>query len=111
MEISRVAIKAPRAPAVTAIQSLTEAFASRPWERASGAFATILGRSAMGVLPLAALVAVATSARVHLDADGKARNEDLARLLVRIDADPHRHALHDLREIAGGILRRQQCEL
>src|ERR1700689_4452754 len=103
MEMSSVAIKAPSAPAVTAIQSLTEAFTSLPWERATGAFSTILGRSAMGVLPLEALVAFATAARVHLYADGKARNEDLARLLACVDADPYRHALHDLREIAGGI--------
>jgi hypothetical protein len=35
----------------------------------------------------------------------------LVSMVILVEIDPHRHALHHLDEIAGGVLRRQDREL
>ena len=39
-----------------------------------------------------------------------ARPQQVLRILTLLEHDLHRHALHDLDEVAGGVLRRQQAE-
>jgi hypothetical protein len=48
---------------------------------------------------------------VNANLDRHARQQTLKWRLVGIKLDPHRNALDDLREIAGGVIRRQQREL
>src|SRR5471032_1442920 len=90
MEMSRVASSAPREPAATAIQSVNEALASRG---ASPADATA--------------TASAMAAGVHVDGYREAWHQHAFFRIRHINADAHRHPLHDLGEVAGGVLRRQ----
>ena len=48
---------------------------------------------------------------VDRDIDAHAGLQLLDELVVGIEIDPHRHALHHLDEVAGGVLRRQDREL
>ena len=98
IEMSRVAISAPSAPAATAIQSVTLA---RP---SCGGIGIVADGSAMMRL-------VAGRARIDVDRHRQPRQQHALRAGVRGEADAHRHALDDLREVAGRVFGRQQCEL
>src|SRR5262245_47871565 len=94
MEMSSVAMRAPRAPPITAIQSVIVAFGSltRRDLRCAGVFRAI-------------------AARVYAHGDGKARQQQRPRLLAGVDVNAHRNALNDFREVTRGVLRREQGEL
>ena len=49
-------------------------------------------------------------ADIDLDVHRQADAQRMRRQLLRIERDPHRHALHHLDPVAGGVLRRQQRE-
>ncbi len=88
IEMSSVAISAPRPPAATASQSTADALGSRA---GAGTAACIAWESSM-------------VARIHLGGHGQTRQQTLAQGRLGLHADAHRHALNDLREIARGVL-------
>src|SRR5580692_2807311 len=117
MEMSSVAISAPSAPAATAIQSAAAALGGCAGFAADGVPAAVaaelsglpdgLLELATPVFPFDALRGVARTTRVHLDVHREPRQQYLARLRAGHDVDLHRHALDDLGEVAGGVLRGQ----
>ena len=50
------------------------------------------------------------SFRIHRRRHRHAGPQQVLGILARLEHDLHRHALHDLDEVAGGVLRRQQAE-
>src|SRR4051812_12277185 len=94
MEMSSVAISAPSAPPNTAIQSPTEAFFS-----VTGAG---LGNGRFRI---------AAAAGVDVHGDRQPRYQYGARFRRQLEANAHWHTLHDLREVAGRVLGREQSEL
>src|SRR6202042_441035 len=88
------AISAPSDPAATAIQSAAEAL---------GSTMAAFRRDTLGRL--------ASAPRIDLHSRGEPGHQHFARFLSRIDVNADRYPLHDLGEVAGGVLRRQQREL
>src|SRR4051794_9922150 len=93
--MSRMAVKAPRMAPATASQSLALAFASTPLIFRSQRYGILLG----------------LAARVGGRLRRKPRPQSHDQRIIVVEGDLYRHALHNLGEIAGRVLRRQQGEL
>ena len=91
------------APRVAAAPAGREGCGRRPWRQLSGASATDLSSSR----PAAPRRGRAVSTLTTTERPGRSRPSlgDVGR-----HGDADRHALHDLGEVAGGVLRRQQAE-
>ena len=107
--MSRIAMKAPRMPPPTAIQSRSDALRAAAL---AGNARWVIAAPAVGASGLRRPPAAGSAVRVDRRGDRQARAAAApASGSSGSSSDLHRHALHDLGEVAGRVLRRQQREL